>query len=475
MPTYRSTEASFMQRLLFAFFCFSLASISFAAEGVKTPAFERVQLDNGATLLLMERHDVPLIAFDARIRGGAQSDPPDRFGLASLFSGLLEKGAGERDALTFAQTVASVGGQIGTDASAESIAITGSFLARDQKLMIELLADMLQRPKLEDSELQALRARQIEFIRAAKDSELSALTPIYGNAALFGAHVYGNPVFGSERTLANIGIEDVRQFYTDQIGGDRLILSVAGDFNSREMKRALTQAFSKWRKAAKPLVPLVAAPAANERRVLLVDAPDSVQSYFWIGNVGVARSDPRRATIDVVNTLFGGRFTSMLNSELRIRTGLSYGARAGFDRRTQPGPFQITSFTRTETTIEAIDLALATLDRLHEGAIDEEMLSSSKSYVLGQFPLGFETASQWASQLATLELYGLGPQYIDGYANAVSAVQLDDTKKVIAEVFPKSDRVLLVVIGRAEALRDALKKYGPVQEMKLTDPTWSIK
>ncbi len=468
-----STPAFFFRALL-ATHCVFFATICSAAEGVTTPPFERVQLDNGTTLLLMERHDVPLIAFDARIRGGARVDPPDRFGLASLLAGLLEKGAGERDSLGFAQAVASVGGQIQTDASAEAISISGSFLARDSKLMIELLTDMLQRPRLEESELQALRARRIEFIRAAKDSDLSALTPIYGSAALFGSHAYGNPVVGSEQTLVNITAADVRQFYADHMGGDRLIVSVAGDFNSREMKRALTQALSKWRKAAKPLAEIAPARSIEQRRVLLIDAPESVQSYFWIGNVGVARSDPRRASIDIVNTLFGGRFTSMLNSELRIRTGLSYGARSSFDRRTQPGPFQVTSFTRTETTIEAIDLALATLDRLHEGAIDDSMLTSSKTYVLGQFPLSFETAGHWASQLASLELYGLDTRYINDYANAVSAVQLADTKKVIGEVFPKSDSALLVVIGKADTLRDALKKYGPLREMKLADPSWTM-
>lgn len=466
-------DSSMILRIFIALLSSFIGSLAVASDGVKTPPFERVQLANGTVLLLMERRDVPLIQFDARVRGGGRLDPSDRSGVASLLASLLEKGAGERDSLSFAQTVASVGGAIQTDASVEAIVINGSFLARDRKLMVELLSDMLQRPKLDESELQALRARRIEFIRAAKDSDLSALLPIYGDAALFDEHPYGNPLVGSEESLAKITSADVRKFYAEHMGGDRLIVSVAGDFDSREMKRLLTAAFSKWRKASAPLPEVPAPKSVAGRRVLLVDAPDSVQSYFWVGNVGIARNDPRRAPIEVVNTLFGGRFTSMLNSELRIRTGLSYGARSRFDRLQQPGSWTMTSFTRTETTIEAIDLALATLDRLHSDGLDEPSLASSKTYVLGQFPLGLETAAQWAGQLSTLELYGLNKSYIDDYAQALSAVQLDDTKQVIAEVFPKSDEVLLVVIGKADILRDSLKKYGPVEELRLADTRWS--
>ena len=211
----------------------------------------------------------------------------------------------------------------------------------------------------------------------------------------------------------------------------------------------------------------------EQRRVVLVDAPDSVQSYFWMGNVAVARNDPRRAALDIVNTLFGGRFTSMLNTELRIRTGLSYGARSSFDRLAQSGHWEMSSFTRTETTIEAIDLAFATLDNLRNNGLDAAALNSSKQYVLGQFPLGLETAAQWASQLATLEQYQLGARYIDEYTAALSGVELADTKTAIAQVFPKSDSVLLVVIGKATTLREALAKFGPIVELKLSDPEWS--
>ena len=443
------------------------------ARGVTTPPFERVQLPNGAVLLLMERHDVPLIAFNALLRGGAAADPENAAGSASLLAGLLEKGAGKRDAFAFAQTVASVGGQIETGATTEAISISGSFLARDQKLMVELLADMLQRPQLTAGQFESLRNRHIEFIRSAKDSDLAALTPIYGAAALFAAHPYGRPVNGSEASLSALTHADLQRYYQSAVGADRLIVAVAGDFRTSAMKQLLSSAFAGWRKAGAALITPAQPRPVGSRRVLLVDAPDSVQSYFWAGAVGVPRGDPRRASLDVVNTLFGGRFTSMLNSELRIRTGLSYGASSGFDRMKHAGSWEMSSFTQTATTIEAIDLAFETLTKLHAGSVDPALLASGKTYVQGQFPLAFETSSQWAYQLGNLEFYDLDRDYIDGYAAALEAVSGETATDVVRGVFPKSDEVVMVVIGQAEKIREGLRKYGPITEMKLSDPVFS--
>jgi predicted Zn-dependent peptidase len=453
-------------------FIFS-TSVLAAGNGVKVPPFERVQLGNGAVVLLMERHDVPLITFSAVLRGGAVSDPATESGLASLLVGLLQKGAGSRDAVAFAETVASVGGQLETAASTESIAVSGSFLARDQQLMVDLLADMLQRPRLELEQFDTLRARQIEFVRAAKESDLAALAPIYGEASLFGTHPYGRTVDGSEASLAAIKHADLQRYYQEQVGADRLILAVAGDFKTAQLKQRVARAFSGWRKASAPLPQIPKAQTVTSRRVLLIDAPESVQSYFWAGNVAVAKSDPRRAALDVTNTLFGGRFTSMLNSELRIRTGLSYSASSHFDRLLQPGHWALTSFTQTETTIQALDLALATLDKLHQAGLDATMLESGKSYVQGQYPLALETAGQWASQLATLEFYGLDRSYIDNYSAALAGVGGADAKRVIDEVLPSSSALAIVVVGNAGALREGLRKYGPVTEMKLADPSFT--
>jgi zinc protease len=440
---------------------------------VRVPAHERLSLGSGVALVLVPRRDVPLVAFNAVLRGGASCDPASRPGVASMVAGLLEKGAGERSAYAFADVVEGVGGSFGAGAAPESISVRGQFLARDQQLMLELLADAVLRPLLQEEELEELAARHIELIKAAKDSDPAELIGTYGRALLFGDHPYGRPVFGSEASLAAIDRDDVARYYEGQFGGERLILVLAGDIDADLLGRMAADSFSRWPRSPAPPPALARPRALGGRRVLLVDFPGSAQTYFWIGNVGVDRRYPRRAALDLVNTLFGGRFTSLLNTELRIKSGLSYGARSGFARGSVAGEFSLSSFAQTENTGRAIDLALRTLERLRNEGVSREMLDSARAYTLGQYPLGLETAADWAEMLAEIELYGLGKGYIDDYPAQLAAVGVAEAHAVIEEAFPRADSVAVVAIGDAARIRSALEAYGPVSQIALTDPEFA--
>ena len=301
--------------------------------GVRIPPYERVALENGATLLLLEHREVPMVGFTALLTGGALADDPGREGTAALLAALLEKGAGARNAYEFADAIANVGGTLSTDISREAVAVSGEFLSRDADLMVELLADLLRRPRLDATQFENLRERQIDLLKSVKDSSRGALIGVYGDALLFGEHPYGRPVDGSEASLAALSHEDVVAYYRGQFGADRLVLAVAGDFDTVSMRSRLERALGDWTKARAP------APSAGRPvdrgvgRVLLVDAPSANQTYFWLGSVGVGKGYPQRAALDLVNTLFGGRFTSMLNTELRVKSGPTYSARSRRSRR----------------------------------------------------------------------------------------------------------------------------------------------
>lgn len=441
-----------------------------SSQGVTLPDFERVELDNGTVLLLNEQHDVPLVSVSAILWGGAVSDPPEQYGIASLLASLLEKGAGERDASQFAEAIGSVGGSLSAGAGLESITITGNFLARDAALMVELLTDMLLHPTLDADELAKLRDRAINFIRVGKDTNLNALLPIYGHAFLFGGHPYGNPVGGSETTLENITHADVVDYYENQAGADRLIISISGDFDAASMRATLEAAFGDWRPAAGGLADVAVSEPQTGRRVLLVDKPGATQTYFWIANIGVARNFEQRAALNLANTVFGGRFTSMLNNALRIESGLTYGASSRLARPSTPGSVAITSFTRTDATVAAIDMALGVLGQLRDGGIDETAVASAQNYMLGQFPTRLETASQVGAQLAALEAYGLDASYINNYGTDIMAVDVAAVAAVVGAVYPSAENLVFVLIGDAELIRESVGQYGPVTEIAITEP-----
>ena len=450
-----------------------IPSVAALADNVRLPDYERVVLPNGAVLLIAGKHDVPLVGLEVVIRGGAVTDPPGREGLSSLAAQMLEKGAGERSAAEFAEAVESVGGSLSVDGGREAVSISAEFLARDANLMVELVAEMLQRPQLDSGEFEKLRKRRIDLIRAAKDGDPSGLVPAYRDAFLFGEHPYGAPPDGSEDSLAAISHKDLRQYYENHIGGDRLIIAAVGDFDVAAMRTLLSLAFGEWRPAAASLPTVAAASRRTGRHVLLVDKPGATQTYFTIANVGVAIDFPERPALDLANTVFGGRFTSMLNSELRVRTGLSYSAWSSLVRPSRPGALAITSFTETGTTVDAIDLALATLGRLRDEGVHVESVVSARNYVMGQFPPRLETNAQLAGQFAMLELYGLDRSYVDAYGDALGAVTAADVRSVIDAVYPPLEDLVFVLIGDAAAIREAVKKYGDVTEMPITSPRFS--
>jgi len=441
--------------------------------GVRLPEFERVTLGNGAELALMPKRDTPLVAMNVVVRGGSLADAPGREGTAALLAELMQKGAGGRDGAQFAEAIENVGGELVIGAGAESLSVGASFLARDLGLMIELASDALLRPRLTAAEFDKVRERAIQSIAAAKDSDPRALVGEYGDAWLFRGHLYGRPVGGSEESLATVTLDDLKRHYEAQVRGDRLIIAVVGDFDVADVRRRLEVAFGSVGRAQGNAPAATRAPAVEGRHVLLVDKPGAAQTYFWLGNVGASRTDPERTAQAVVNTVFGGRFTSMLNTELRVKSGLTYGARSNFDRLAEPGAFSITSFTATESTVQALDLALATLDRLHADGMDAATLESARTYLLGQFPPTIETNGALAGRLSELLLYGLGPDDVNEFAARVTAVDAAAAKRTIGQAFPLSRNLAIVLVGDAARIREQIGKYGPVTEMKITDPRFA--
>jgi predicted Zn-dependent peptidase len=212
-------------------------------------------------------------------------------------------------------------------------------------------------------------------------------------------------------------------------------------------------------------VALTDAPPIKGRKLLLVDKPDSTQTYFRIGNIGIARSNPDRVLIEIVNTLFGGRFTSMINTELRIKSGLTYGASSGFVQSKAKGPFFVNSYTSNANTGKALDMTLDVLKRLQDKGISDDDLKSAKAYLKGQFPPEIETADQLAATLAELVFNGLDEREINTYYARIDAATMADINRVIKQYFPL-ENLVFVLVGKASDIEGLAKKYAPTVDRK---------
>ena len=436
--------------------------------GLKLPPHERSKLPNRMTLLLMERHELPLVSFQVIVNAGPVADPAGQEGLASLVADLLRKGTKTRTANQFSEQLDFVGGEFNTNVAADYATISAQFMKKDLGTGLDLLADALLNATFPREEVDKLVQQRVDAIKADKDQALAVL-PLYFNAFLYGKHPYGRPRDGDEKSLPTITRDAIVKFYRAEYAPANTILAVVGDFEQSEMARMLDQRFGPW-----PTQPASASAIPDQvdvvgKRLLLVDKPDATQTYYSIGNVGVARTNPDRVPIRVVNTVFGGRFASMLNTELRIKTGLTYGAGSSFDERKSRGPFVISTYTRTATTEKAMDLTLEVIRHLHEKGITQEELDLAKSYIKGQFPPTIETSGQLASQLAQLEFYGLDEREINQLYPKIDAMTLADAQRVIRQYFPL-DNLVLVVIGKASEIGPVVRKYAPeVKTLSITE------
>lgn len=443
----------------------STAPIALAENGaLKLPPYKKVKLKNGLTVLLMEQREVPVISFNFIIKAGSVADQAGKEGLASVTAGLLRKGTRTRSADQISAELDFIGGLLGAFASFDYTTGVAEFIKKDINKGLELLSDVLLNPTFPQTEVTKLLKQRVDGIKAAKDQAQSVIST-YFNAYLYGNHPYARPAGGDERSLPTLTRDDVVKFYQTYYSPANVILAAAGDFNSADMERMLTEKFGGWQGAATAAPTLPDAAPLQGKKLLLIDKPDSTQTFYQIGNIGIARTNPDRIYVNVINTLFGGRFTSMLNSELRIKTGLTYGARSSFDERKARGPFVVSTYTRNETTEKAIDLTLDILKRLHEKGITEDELKSAKTYIKGQFPPRIETSDQIAALIAELEFYGLNESEINNYYAKIDSMTMADAGRVIKQYFPL-ENLTFVLIGKAEVIQNIAKKYAAKLDTK---------
>jgi zinc protease len=432
--------------------------------GLKLPPYKKVKLKNGMTLLLMEQREIPIVSFSFIVKTGSTADPAGREGAASLTAELLRKGTKTRRADQLSAELDYIGGQLGASATLDYSSGRAEFLKKDLNTGLNLLADAMLNPAFPQDEVTKLLKQRLDGVRAAKDRAQGVIGS-YFNAYLFGNHPYGRPTGGDEKSLAAITREDVIKFYEAYYTPSNTILAVAGDFNAAEMERTLAEKFGGWAAKDAPAVNLPEPASAQGKRLLLIDKPDSTQTFYQIGNLGIARNNPDRVYIRVINTLFGGRFTSMLNDALRVSSGLTYGAGSSFTQNRARGQFVISTFTRNETTEKAIDMTLDVLKRLREQGVSESDLKSAKAYIKGQFPPQIETTDQMAAQVSQLEFYGLDEREINDFYAKIDGMTIDDARRVIKQYFPLDDLVF-VLIGKATEIERVAKKYAPKVDAK---------
>ena len=457
-----------MKKMIYILAICLLASVGLKAQSYKLPPYEKFKLKNGLTVYLMEQHEVPIISVSVILPAGAIYDG-EKSGLASLTATALKHGTKNFTKAKLDEELDFLGATINTGASKESASLSARMIAKDKDKVLSLLKEVLLEPSFDAAEFDKEKKRLLITLEQQKESPRQVIGS-YFDKFLYGDHVYGNIVQGKISTVSSLTVDDVKKFYAENYLPEGSAISVAGDFKTPEMKAAITDLFSGWQKGTKPQVNLASKPITKPaiQQVLLVNKDDAKETTFYIGAPGISRNNPDYVAIDVVNTLFGGRFTSMLNDELRVNTGLTYGANSRFSALKNGGSFVISTFTAGKTTEPAIDKALEVLAKLHKNGIDEKSLASAKNYVKGQFPPRYETAGQLANLMTQMFWYNFDESFINNFEMTVDGLTLDKAKEIIAKYFPK-DKLQFVLVGKSADIKKIAEKYGPVTEVQIKE------
>lgn len=440
------------------------------APALKLPPIVKRTLSNGVPVWIVEMHKVPLVDVTLIVKTGSAVDPATKHGLTSVVADMLDEGAGTRTALDIADDIAFLGGSLRTGSDWDSSTVNLHLPVSKVDDGLSLMSDVALRPTMAAAEFERMRKTRLTSILQGRDNA-STLAGLAFSKVLYGPdHRYGAPPAGTEATLNAITPVDLKAFHTRYFQPSNSQIIVVGDVTPASIIPKLEKQFGLWKNAA-PVAKVSPEPAppAAARTIYLVNRPGAAQSQIRIGLVGVARNTPDYFTLDVLNTILGGSFTSRLNQNLREVHGYAYGASSAFAMRQSAGPFQAAAGVQTDKTTESLREFFKELDGIRQ-PISEEELARGKNYEALGFPSGFETLSGMAGQLVSMAVYNLPDTFFNEYVPKIQAVTSAQALAA-AQKYLQPDKFAIVVVGDLakieKGIRDA--NFGPVKVLTVDE------
>jgi predicted Zn-dependent peptidase len=431
---------------------------------LKLPPVQKKTLANGLVVWIVEQREVPIVQLNLIVRAGSGADAAGRFGVASMTASMLDEGAGGKSALELADAIELVGAQLSTSSTFDASAVRLSVPAAKLSEALPLMADVVIRPSFPAEELERLRKERLTRLLQARDDPEAIMELAFPRLVFGDKHRYGTPAGGGVAEVKAMTLADLRAFHAAYYRPDLSTLVVVGDVTPAVLMPLIERSFGAWLAgtAAKPS-PVPTAQQLTSRKVYLIDKPGAAQSQIRIGWVGVARSTPDYPTLQVLNTVLGGSFTSRLNSNLREQHGYSYGAFSGFEERISPGTFSARAGVQTDKTAEALKEFFNEFTGILKPIPGDE-LEKAKNYVALGFPAEFETTGDLAQKLEEQVVHSLPDEYFPSYIRSILQVTGPGVEKAAAR-YIQPDKFVVVVVGDRKVVEAGIRalNLGPIE------------
>ena len=393
----------------------------------------RYQLSNGLILLVLENHANPTVSLSGAFRAGEYFNPPEKDGLASLTSSMLNKGTARRSKIEIAEELDSSGARINFSSNTFTVSLGGQALSHDLPMLIATMAEELRTPSFPSDELDKLKKRVIAGIKEDQDETRVRAYERMTQIVFPKGHPYHRPA-GERliREIESISVEDIRRFYYNHYGPGSLILAIAGDIDAGQVRDLVEAQLGDWQGAAPTSieVPFTELQATPHRES--IQMREKANCDVVIGHASrLRRLNPDYIPAVIANRALGqSTISSRLGLILRDEMGLTYGINSSFSESgIADGPFTIGVTVAPENIDLAIDTTLKIVNDFISDGIREDELEDEKSSIAGTFIVGLATNGGMANQISSIELYGLGIDYLDrvpGMVKAVTRAQVNE-------------------------------------------------
>jgi predicted Zn-dependent peptidase len=425
------------------------------------PPFEKTRLANGAELRIVDLPGRPLMSVVVVIRRGAADEPPELAGVSSLAARALSEGTERRDAIGLVEASERLGAELHASAGWDVTSAGVEVLADRLAPAVELLAEMLLTPTFPPHEVERLRDQRMnEVLQAYADPRRRAAIA-FDEAIYTTDSAYRRLLGGSRATVPGLDPDVLRTRHAAWMDPSRTTIVVGGDLAGVDVRGVVEPLLGAAIPAGaqEPPVAVIAASAVDGPIVRIVHRPGAVQTEVRVGHVGLRRRIPDFHAVSVMSAILGGLFGSRLNMRLREEKGYTYGAHAGFDLRVHPGPFSASAAVDTDNTVPAVADLLGELRRMRESDVTAQELRAAKDYLIGVFPLRFETPGPVVGALAGLATNDLPDDEFARYRPGIEAVTVADVRQA-AEEHVHADRLAVVLVGDADRIEADVAAAG---------------
>ena len=433
------------------------------------PDFVRDRLPNGLTVITVPLPGRPLVTATLVLRNGAVDEPADVAGATVLAARALPEGTEAYDAIALVEASERLGASLHAEASWDSMSAGVEVPGARLGAALELLAEMVGRPTFPDSEVERLRDERLNDILQARADPRRRAEEAFVETIYTADSPYHRPASGLEPTVAPLDASALRSAWQRGMDPARTTLVVGGDLTGLDVPAMAERLFGAWSTSpgARPGPAIMARPALDSRLVRLVHRPESVQTEIRIGHPGLPRRIPDYHAVSVMTTILGGLFNSRLNMNLREDKGYTYGAGAGFDLRRAAGPFAARAAVNTEVTVPAIREMLRELERMRDETVTDAELRASRDFLIGVFPLRFETPGPVVGSIAGLVVHDLPDDELARYRDGIEAVGADDVR-MAARAHLHLERAGIVLVGDAERIASDVEAagFGPLEVVR---------